>query len=114
MQFAKRCGDILRLKVEDLSQTKSAEVITPTASSCEDYSTSRLMNKKIWKNEKRLKKERKKYYAALAEEIGESRKENSTTIGSANSEEAPAWFNNAMEKVLKSFNKSYQHLRELG
>ena len=65
------------------------------------------MNKKIWKNEKKLKKERKKYYAALAEEIGESRKEtplknHNCVAGRQNSDEqeVPGWFNTAMEKVL--------------
>lgn len=64
------------------------------------------MNKKIWKNEKKLKKERKRYYAALAEEIGEGRKENqpkthdfAAASPSSNEQEAPVWFSTAMEKV---------------
>lgn len=67
------------------------------------------MSKKIWKNEKKLKKERKRYYAALAEEIGESRKENPSKANqfiaespSSNELEAPAWFSTAMDKVNTS------------
>ena len=87
--------------------TRTAESeSTPTVASFDDF-TPRLMNKKIWKNEKKLKKERKRYYAALAEEIGESRKENApkpcdhTTASPASNrdQEAPMWFSSAMEKV---------------
>ena len=67
------------------------------------------MSKKIWKNEKKLKKERKRYYAALAEEIGESRKETSQNVvesPSSNEQEIPTWFSTAMDKVIFS---SYKH-----
>lgn len=66
------------------------------------------MSKKIWKNEKKFKKERKRYYAALAEEIGESRKEtlpktqNIVDSPNSNEQEIPAWFSTAMEKVIFS------------
>ena len=83
---------------------KSSES-TPSVPSYQDYDTNRLMSKKIWKNEKKFKKERKRYYAALAEEVGESRKEtlpktqNIVDSPSSNEQEVPAWFNTAMEKV---------------
>ena len=87
--------------------TRNAESeSTTTVASFEEYAPSRLMSKKIWRNEKKLKKERKRYYAALAEEVGESRKENGpnpcdyiTASPSTREQEAPAWFHSAMEKV---------------
>ena len=94
----------MRLRVEDLVLTKSAE-LTPSVPSFEDYNSSRLMSKKIWKNEKKFKKERKRYYAALAEEIGESRKETQLPTAQncvdspSNEQEVPPWFSTAMEKV---------------
>ena len=103
----------MRLKVEDLSLTKRTESI-PTVTSIEDYNGGRLMSKKIWKNEKKLKKERKRYYAALAEEIGESRKETlpkaQNVAGSplTDEQEIPAWVNTAMEKVIFSY-RFYKH-----
>ena len=93
----------MRLRVEDLALIKSAES-TPAVPSFEDYNANRLMSKKIWKNEKKFKKERKRYYASLAEEIGESRKETlpktqSFDSPSSNEQEVPVWFSTAMEKV---------------
>lgn len=95
IEFARSSGGILRLRVEDLSSAKRAES-TSTVSSVEDHHASRLMSKKIWKNEKKLKKERKRYYAALAEGVGESRKESTNS----DEQQAPVWFNTAMEKVI--------------
>ena len=62
------------------------------------------MSKKIWKNEKKLKKERKRYYAALAEDVGESRKtlskpQNFADSPCSNDQEIPTWFSTSMEKV---------------
>lgn len=98
---------MLRLRVEDFLLTKGAESTPSVASSFEDCASKRLMNKKLWKNEKKLKKERKRYYAALAEEIGESRKEDTQqtqhlTAESPNNkeQEMPVWFITAMEKVV--------------
>ena len=105
LQFAKESTGILKLSVEDHSVSKDPEVELAT-SSFEDFSTCRFKNKKIWKNEKKFKKERKRYYAALAEEVGESKKEIAKQQEAAamlenfkNVQEAPEWFRRAFDKV---------------
>ena len=104
LQFAKESTGILKLNIEDLSAVKDPEINTAT-SSFEDFGTCRFKNKKIWKNEKKLRKERKRYYAALAEEVGESKKEIVKQQEAAalenfkNVQEAPEWFRSSFDKV---------------
>ena len=95
----------MKLSIEDLAVAKDPEVNTAT-SLCEEFPTChRLKSKKIWKNEKKLKKERKRYYASLAEEVGENKKELAKQQEAAllekckNIEEAPEWFKSAFDKV---------------
>ena len=63
------------------------------------------MSRKILKNEKKLKKERKRYYASLAEDVGERLKtlpkqESFADSPCSNEQEVPTWFSSAMEKVI--------------